>query len=100
MERLSLAVYNLLESVLPGIDPTALRSSLVASGTWQDVVGHDLLRNYQNTATVSASRGLHQGTAPPGVATRSSGQVSASIQASNLLEQFQVINYVSRGKSC
>ena len=99
MERLSLAVYNLLESVLPGIDPTALRSSLVASGTWQDVVGHDLLRNYQNTATVSASRGLNQGT-PPGVATSSSGQVSASIQASNLLEQFQVINYVSRGKSC
>ena len=39
-------VYNLLESVLPGIDSATLRSALVFSGIFPQESGHDIIRSY------------------------------------------------------
>ena len=56
MERLPLDVYNLLEFVLPGIDPVKLSGSLKAAGIFVDNGGHDILRSYQKTSGPRSSQ--------------------------------------------
>ncbi|XP_022783821.1 E3 ubiquitin-protein ligase rnf213-alpha-like [Stylophora pistillata] len=46
VDGVPLEVYNLLESVLPGIDPTTLKSALVFSGICSQESGQDIIRSY------------------------------------------------------
>ena len=46
VDGVPLEVYNLLESVLPGIDPATLKSALVFSGICPQESGQDIIRSY------------------------------------------------------
>ena len=46
VDGVPLEVYNLLESVLPGIDPATLKSALVFSGIFPQESGQDIIRSY------------------------------------------------------
>ena len=86
VERLPLAVYNLLESVLPGIDPAALRSSLEATGAYADFSGHDILRTYHSSSVLDPSQGFcHRN-----VVERSSDVTEDRFSVTNHLSKFQV----------
>ena len=46
VDGIPLEVYNLLESVLPGIDPATLKSVLLFCGICTQETGHDIIRSY------------------------------------------------------
>ena len=46
MDSIPLEVYNLLESVLPGIDPATLKSVLLFCGICSQEDGQDIIRSY------------------------------------------------------
>ena len=57
---ISTEVYNLLESVLPGVEPAILKSVLISCGICNQQTGHDIVRSYGITGTVDRSIPLHQ----------------------------------------
>ena len=46
MDGIPLEVYNLLESVLPGIDPATLKSVLIVCGICSQEDGQDIIRSF------------------------------------------------------
>ena len=55
VEGIPLEVYNLLESVLPGIDPATLKSTLLFCGICAQESGQQMLRSY-GTSSISRYR--------------------------------------------
>ena len=51
VDGIPLEVYNLLESVLPGIDPTTLKSVLTFCGICSQEDGRDIIRSYSASST-------------------------------------------------
>ena len=83
VERLPLDVYNLLEFVLPDIDPVKLSGSLKAAGIFVDDGGHDILRSYQETSGPELSQHDPQSSLSKGDSQNSS--------CPSAVEKFQVI---------
>ena len=60
VDSIPLEVYNLLESVLPGVEPAILKSVLISCGICNQQTGHNIVRSYGITGTVHRSIPLHQ----------------------------------------
>ena len=60
VDSIPLEVYNLLESVLPGVDPAILKSVLISCGICNQQTGHNIVRSYGIVGTVHRSIPLHQ----------------------------------------
>ena len=60
VDSIPLEVYNLLESVLPGVEPAILKSVLISCGICNQQTGHNIVRSYSITGTVHRSIPLHQ----------------------------------------
>ena len=54
------SVYNLLESVLPGVEPAILKSVLISCGICSQTTGDSIVRSYGTTGAVQPSILLHQ----------------------------------------
>ena len=54
------SVYNLLESVLPGVEPAILKSVLISCGICSQTTGDSIVRSYGATGAVQPSILLHQ----------------------------------------
>lgn len=55
VDGIPLEVYNLLESVLPGIDPATLKSVLLFCGICSQEDGRDIIRSYGNSSKLQRS---------------------------------------------
>ena len=60
VNSIPLEVYNLLESVLPGVEPTILKEVLISCGICRQQTGHNIVRSYGITGTVHRSIPLRQ----------------------------------------
>ena len=60
VDSIPLEVYNLLESVLPGVEPAILKEVLISCGICNQQTGHNIVRSYGITGTVHRSIPLHQ----------------------------------------
>ena len=60
VDSIPLEVYNLLESVLPGVEPAILKSVLISCGICNQQTGHNIVRSYGITGIVHRSIPLHQ----------------------------------------
>ena len=60
VDSIPLRVYNLLESVLPGVEPAILKSVLLSCGICNQQIGNNIVRSYGITGTVHRSIPLRQ----------------------------------------
>ena len=60
VDSIPLEVYNLLESVLPGIEPAILKEVLISCGICNQQTGHNIVRSYGITGTVHRSIPMRQ----------------------------------------
>ena len=55
VDSISLDVYNLLESTLPGVEPDILKTVLVSCGICSQETGQDILRSFSGGCTIQQS---------------------------------------------